>query len=344
MNKYLLLVIAAVFHFTAPAQVTISNADGPQQGLTIITYADTLNATGPQSNGPAKTWNFSTLAGHLKDTVVFGQVAGTPAAAAFSNSHFCIVDSSTGAYTYISNTSSAFQFDGYYVVDPTLGPMTVVADPPSVIIKYPAAYMSSYTNTSNVSIKFPFNTPPFDSLWSRQSTQQNSSINAWGTLTTPSGVYNCIRQDIMDVTKDSLFAYMSGAWYFMQETIDTSKASRWWTNGKGFPVLDMSLDPQTNAVITTGFLMSAVVGIEEAQPHGPFVLCYPNPAEDELNFSAPAGGNITVTDLSGKSYACIAIDGCVTTVQTATWPAGVYFYTLISGEGEKLSGKVIVHK
>ncbi len=344
MKKQLLVFSTLVISCASVAQITINQADGPQLNQSVIQKEDTTNATGPGTNGPNITWNFASLAAHTSDTMYFGQVAGTPAAATFSGSGMCIANPVDTEWVYISNTSSALTIDGVYV--PFIsGPTAIKFNPPQKLITWPSTYNTSFTHTAKASVKAAFNNPPMDSIWLIQTIEQSSSINAWGTLTTPYGTFQCLRQDFMDIRTDSGYARMFGTWTFMQETIDTVKGARWWTNGKNFPVMEQDIDPATGSVNNTSYLFFTMVGLNETTSSDEFILCYPNPASDQINFITQQNesAEIIVTDMQGKVVHKILVDETTETINTSAWANGIYHYTLISKNSDAhVNGKIVV--
>lgn len=342
MKKNLLLISSLLFGSAVFAQITITTADGPQLNQAVITREDSTNTTGPGANGPAVTWNFSSLNNHIEDTLFFGPVTGTPAAASFSTSSFCLGSMADSSFTYVTNNASGIWLDGYYVYMNGAW-MTVKFNPSMKYVGFPSTYNTSSVHTAKTDIKMAYPFPPSDSAWIKQTVSQNSNMGAWGTLTTPTGTYNVIRQDYTDYTLDSIFVRTFGVWSFAATNADTTKGARWWANGQGFPVMDEEMDPAGNVVNTT-YLSLVTVGMNETANKSDFVLCYPNPANDQLNFITKdkVGATIIVSDLQGKMVEKIIINETNESINTSSWPAGMYQYTLISENSTILSGKIVV--
>ncbi len=343
MKKQLLLLSGIVMSCGAFAQITINSSDGPVLNQVTITRTDSTSTTGPGANGPSITWNFGSLLNQDADTILFGPVSGTPAAASFSTSNLCIANPLDTTWTYITNGTSALTIDGFQIQNAG-SPLIFKYNPPQKLIDYPSTYMSTLTNVAKASVKMAINSPPFDSVWLKQTINQSSAINAWGTLTTPSGTYNALRQDYVDINTDSAFGRSFGVWQFLQVTKDTASGSRWWANGVGFTIMDQELNPQTGAVLRTNYMHITTVGQNESLANTPFILCFPNPASNELNFMTKEneGAEIIVTDMQGRVIEKILVDEQTEKLNTASWAEGIYHYTLFSAKHETLSGKIVV--
>lgn len=342
MKKPLLLITVLASVTASYSQVTITSADGPQVNQVFVTHTDTTSSVGAGSNGPSMTWNFTTLNNHLQDSVAFSAVGGTPAASDFTTSNLCIADPIDSVWIYLTNNLSELTIDGYYFYDVFLGGwITIPISPPSVIIKYPSTYLSAYSDTAKLSLKFALNSPPVDSVWSKQTIFQSSNINAWGTLTTPSGSFNCLRQDYTDITLDSTFIHIFGSWSYSSRSFDTVPGARWWTTGTGYPVMEMAFD-STGAVSQTTYLFLSPVGVAESGDENNFVICYPNPSVNDVHFITNVGSTISITDAQGKLMQEVEVNEHTEKINTEAWPAGVYYYNVTGKKTKTLSGKILV--
>jgi hypothetical protein len=333
MKKQLLTFSIALSTFFSFAQITINTADGPQVNLGVITRQDTTSTQGIGSNSASsQTWNFSSLANHVEDSTYFTSPTGTPAQSTFSTSNLCLANPDDTAWVYFTNSSTAFTMDGIYAYNSQLGMyLTLKYNPPSKYITWPSTYGTSFNNTAKTSFKTAINQPPADSAWYKVSVVQTSNINAFGSLTTPAGTYNCIRQDYMDIEIDSIFAHAFGFWSFYSVSKDTTRGSRWYTNGQGYPVMETELVPSTGAVNSTTYLsFSIVLDEKEVKKSNEFVLTYPNPASDEIHFATKnnEGAEIRITDAQGKLVEVLKVNSDLMKVNSSLYPSGTYFYSM----------------
>ena len=88
---------------------------------------------------------------------------------------------------------------------------------------------------------------------------------------------------------------------------------------------------------------SAPTGINESNAGA--LSVYPNPATTEVNFVNVDGTSLDVTNVNGQVVESISINGLSSvTVNTMSYAAGVYFYTLSNVNGVTARGKFSVAK
>lgn len=84
---------------------------------------------------------------------------------------------------------------------------------------------------------------------------------------------------------------MLGNWYDMTASyggIDTTKRYGWWTNGLGYMILEMDVDPVTDSVINVKYISALPQpgGLEHYEINDA-VIVFPNPASEVVNISTP---------------------------------------------------------
>jgi len=109
--------------------------------------------------------------------------------------------------------------------------------------------------------------------------------------------------------------------------------------------------PQAGSIMyvdsANGFIPS---GIDEINVPSANVTVYPNPASSEVNFHVTSSGSevgygIKVYDLTGKQIDTYPVVNKLTTINTATYNSGLYFYELYDKNGAQLKvGKFSVVK
>ena len=94
-----------------------------------------------------------------------------------------------------------------------------------------------------------------------------------------------------------------------------------------------------------GLPCSAVVATQQPQFVVPEVSVWPNPANQQVNFSIPNGGilHLELADAYGRLVREVPISGAETyTLPVVDLPAGVYFWKLLQKNGETRAGRVVV--
>ncbi len=347
MKKQLLSIfIAASAWYVANAQITITQSDLPIINSVFISRTDTLFTSGPGSSGANQTWNYGSLIHQLQDTVGFTSPASTPGASAFPMANLCVADPANNAYIYFLKSASELSFLGYYL-DLGFGPQAYPITPSQKIITLPATFNTNFSNSSLLLVEGPYPVAPADSIRLRRRIVQNSTIDAWGSLTTPSGTFNTIRQNLYEITYDSVFVRIFGNWTFASVEIDTSRYFRWWANGRGYYDLEIVQSGSNANTIRSSYLHQTTMNVSEIQPEELFVFTYPNPAVNEINFMTnnKSGYTLQIFDVNGRFIESKVINTDLIRFDLSNYHSGNYFYTLLSPQGENiLSGKFIVSK
>jgi hypothetical protein len=97
---------------------------------------------------------------------------------------------------------------------------------------------------------------------------------------------------------------------------------------------------QTNTAILAGDM--GLVGID-AKEYPEFQIV-PSPAQDIIQLSAPAGGNISFMDISGKIVHSSAVEKGTHTINISHLTQGMYFVKFLSDDGVAEMRKLVVKK
>lgn len=178
-----------------------------------------------------------------------------------------------------------------------------------------------------------------------------------------------VPDSVMLTTGDSLyFAYMgydqfeapryfSGTWQARGGTIDSTGLYVAGDTSGVFMVTVSSLSGQVvgEATVEVDGVIGATAIESEAIPVDAFVLkpAYPNPVQEQAHIGfelpEPALLQLRMFDVLGREVA-VLVDGALAagrhevTVDTAGWPAGIYFYTLQSGAFRSTQSLVKSHR
>lgn len=347
MKKQLLTICTAVFVWACShAQITITQADLPSINSVFIQRFDTLFTGSPGTSGANQTWNFGSLLNHGQDTTGFISPTLTPGAMYFPSANLCIANTVDNIYVYFLKSATEFSVLGYYG-DFGFGPNAYPFNPAQKLLTLPSTFNTNFTNSSLQVIQGPFNSPPIDSIRVKRRIVQNSTIDGWGSLTTPTGTFNTIRQNLYELTYDSLFTRQFGVWTFFSVEVDTSRYFRWWANGRGIFELEIVQIGANPVTYSSTYLHQTTVGVNEAENNDLFVFSYPNPAVNEVNFMTrnKTGYSIQIFDITGKHIATKQINSDITQFDVSAYHAGNYIYTLNSPDGKTvLNGKFTVSK
>lgn len=333
----------------AKAQISITSADIATIGTVVRQANDTLPdpSITPGPSGANVTWNFAALDTMQVDTFIFTNPAWTTYGSQFPSSNLAILIASQAdsATIYLENTSS-----GLYITGQSAAGVAVDMEPNDLLLPFPATMGTSFTSTSLYSAEQPVTgTAGVDSARFSRTTAKTAEADAWGTLTTPLGTFDVIRVASTSIISDSIWVHTTGpfppaGWYLAESTQDTTYKFTWWANNVGFPLVEMDstsggYDVRWLMATPTATSVNAIAGSSR-------LSVYPNPAQDVVNISLPAGAGtrFVIYDASGRTVRSEILTGAVTSVKVDRLTAGIYFYTASTAAGELFKGKITIIK
>ena len=357
--KKLLLTTSAIVSFTliASAQITVTTADVASPTKIIYQANDTMpsGSLSVGSFGTSQTWNMSMLNTHTTDTMTFISYAWAPNSN-FSTSNLVVKQGWQNNYVYMTNSASGLTAQGFSgTVDFGAGPMTLnqINSPSEILMNFPGAYLTAITNNyMSVTPAFYFGIDPgigftVDSVRQHSEVRKSILVDAWGSLTTPLGTYNVLRSEETIIRYDTTDAYLFGTWNDAVFTsADSTTGYTWWANGVGFPLVSIKLDSLSNIKQTQWLQALPAVGINE-QATTTFVSVYPNPAQNQINFTVEATkvSAIQVLDITGRMIDYIVVSNDNVSINTSVFANGVYSYALVGKDNAILNrGKFTIAK
>lgn len=240
MKKIMLLLYFALCKYISIAQtpITIVNADMPNVNDTIRISTSTSNISFLLNDtGANRTWDASFLVPSFQDMVQCKSVVNTNITylLSFSSSSFGIQDANLNlglvagseVYNFFSKNATRFANDGRGITFNGI-PVPQVYTSKEILYRFPLSYgmvdssnfVSNEANLLIGSIK-------------TQGTRKNR-VDAWGSLTTPYGTFNCIRVKSTVQQVDSIVA--SG---FPFPLASTRTEYKWLAKGQKVPVLQI---------------------------------------------------------------------------------------------------------
>lgn len=212
--KKLLLIAVSFFTLNLSAQVSITSANTPSSGDTLRYSTALLDTTiffNFEASGANLTWNFDSLNPFQQDVFEFVASSQTPYSNQVSNRiGLRIADTlSLGVadlydvYNFYESTSASFSIDHRGATAPSgLGFNVSIAPSYSdkdEVFQFPLDYLDRDSSTFNFTFSNIF--PP---VYYSSSGYRINEVDAWGTLTTPYGTFNCIRVVTDIVTYDTV--------------------------------------------------------------------------------------------------------------------------------------------
>lgn len=360
MKKLLLSFSFIIAVVALNAQITITSADIAAVGKVLIVGHDTVKvnmpgAINPGPSGANQTWNFSTLVANTVDTLTFTNPNWLPFDTAFPNSNLAMINSTDSSQTFIENISSGLFVDGAYINPGNgVGFKVIHFNPSQQGNVFPDTYNSSFANTSEVDLTFPYTSPKIpgmDSARIKQITDQSVKTDGWGNIITPLGTFNSLRHRARVIQTDTVWIHdipLFGGWIVAQATLDTSWHFSWMANNVGYTLLQFdSLKADTIRKIEWLKVLPVVGSVNEVSSISELNI-FPNPAMSQINFEIKNAeiAAIEIFDLSGKRISNMpANKNNLITYNAEALANGTYFYRSIDAEGNTLNrGKFDVVK
>jgi hypothetical protein len=360
--KYFLFFFSCLCTASAFSQITITRSDFANVGDMVITAHDTVPVALPGNPGPSQSWDLSGIANHFADTVNFVNPGSTPYAANFPTANLAGHNSTDNSYYYLNASTGSIEITGYVAMNPFTGnPQPLQFSPPQTQTTFPSTAATAFANTSVASsggfymhlvLDSSTNTVA-DSFRITLTTIRNSLVDGWGSVSTPAGTFNVLRQHILDSTNTLIEAYVSvGGFPVGWQTMpfggnDVTHDYYYLANNQKWAVAQVTTD-DIGTVTAAQYMVNAVIGIDEHFFSGSSdVLLYPNPSNGNINISVltDRATAIEVYDMLGRRTETISLANGSVNHSFELSAKGIYSFRVIGKNGESISnGKFILEK
>jgi len=336
MKKLLLIIaILSLIGGNVNAQITLTQTDMAVIGQNLAFAQDSTCTTSIGKAGANQTWDLSSLKNQKVDTTYVVNPKGTTAAGAFPTSNLVEKTILSAIYkqyflVYFNLSASSLLEQGFYE-NPSTGPLTVQNIPPATVLTFPTTYNTSNSITSVSNIIFPYPVLPNDSEKIQQTDIYTLLVDGWGTVKTPTGTYDCLRQRRVDILIDSTFLHNASTkkWNFVSRSSNIDSSYIWWGNNKGASLAQITFNPGSTKPVTATYLLSSMTtGIEELNPNEGLNV-YPNPFNKQATISLglKTSSNVQITLYN-------SLGQVVSTIEDNHLDAGNYKYeTNVQGKG-----------
>ena len=304
--KKILLTISLAIALNYSLSQTINSTNVVDLGDTVYNAIDVSPSISLGSTGTGNNWNFSTLLINSRDTVIFLHPYSIPCAvSAFPNATHSFMQDTNRAF--LSRSSSALELIGL-----SNGTICVASQDPETIIEFPSVYSSTFMDTARTTTVVTgasVGQPLADSVKLISVTYIESDFNASGSLTTPFGVFTCIRQELERKTETDIYAkgpLTGGMYTLLRSEKDTSISHQYWSDAANakFPLVSYEIDNSgnlTGSVTWTYKLgINTRVSLDEIERKN--ISVFPNPTSNQLTIDTDDNLlEITIIDLAGKT-------------------------------------------
>ncbi len=347
--KKLFTFFALLAFVAVQAQITITNNDIAPAGTVIYMAYDTSLQVTPGPAGGERVWDFSALKVHNADTVSLLLPANTPYGGEFPMANFAVALESDGSFAYFNRNSSLLSNIGVAGDGGDYGFVITSMIPANIYLDFPVNYGNSRVESYYFNIKLADNSlPGVDSVRYKSTTEEQTTIDAWGTMTIPIGTFTVLRQKEEKIVYDSIWTRFFGNWLLISSGVDEFDTYNWWTNdiGAGFTLCTFDVDKITQEMSNITFLNSYTVGVNTLETES--ALCFPNPASNELRINISEQSEIEyvqVRDMSGVVISTpFEIGNGFVTLDVSELKDGLYLAMLRLQSGKSVSAKFLVRK
>jgi len=350
--KSALLLSSFFFITNAWAQITIDQADMPQPGDNFITTSTVIDlGIDPEQTGSNFSWDFSQVTPLLSaaDSFVaynelpvayqfffFGSNLADKTGIAFTIDQISLED----VYFVYKNSSSAFELYGYAGTFSGI-PIPVLYSAKDIVYRFPIQFGNMDSSESG----FAFGLPGFAFI--SQERKRINTVDGWGTIKTPTGIFDVLRVKSVITDVDSVYVDTLGSG--TTATLESIEY-KWLTTDGGIPVFQVNAQDVGGFPVVTQILYmdtafhTSVGQVEEELEQ---IMLFPNPVADRLQVKwlgeQAESIELIMSDASGKIISVKHLDHWTSSIDVASYSSGLYFLVLSSGSKTYRSKFVVQH-
>lgn len=259
MKKQLLFALALLTGGALSAQITITGDNVADVGYSIERGHDFNSTIQPGNAGADQTWIFLSLDQDSTSLMEFGNADEYTGYNEFPDATIGMDED--GSNFFFRKNATAMDMLGIYGDPIGIGStMAIPFDPQNRIIEFPSTYNSEFTNEFEIDVMI-HDVPDVDSARFKQTTVQNSIIDAWGEVTTPLGTFDAIRQFMTEERVDSVWIYIFGQEMLVDDSDTTIYSYNYWSDSPfaKFPLVEFEYDMENNQAVDVAWLLSPPV-------------------------------------------------------------------------------------
>lgn len=357
MKKILPLFFVIIISVTSVrSQITITGADMPQDGVSVITATDTLNSVNLGSPGASsQIWNFSSLTPSYYSFPTYSLTSATPYAAAFAASNIytygpaAFYSSLYGAtpvgtqgmnkgYMFWESDNTGFSVVGFRADSGAYSNINVLENPKELLIAAPATYGTPvFNNMSRWELPMNVNPADADTFYVVRSTK-TITVDAWGSLTTPFGTFsNVLREHEYRIKIDSAYGKMGTVPIYAIELMrDTANNYIYLANGLHYPVAIVHAN-KNNVIKDVEYYSGVYVGINDVVVENNTFSVYPNPSNGNYNLvdkqNKLMNSTFQIVNMLGEVIHEGKINDRTTLIDINSQASGIYLLNVYTPEG-----------
>jgi hypothetical protein len=232
-----------------PTKYTITSDDFASAGAIIRQGIDTTNLTGfdLDTTGEGRTWNFAAVGSDKVDTITFLAPANTPGGALYGANLAVRPSKDSQMYIYLNKATDKIEQVGLYIIQDVggaLDTLTAAFSDAGVFMRFPASFGTTLVDNSLVTMYTSFVQGVTVYVKSDMNSSVDAKVDASGTITTPLGQFQCIREFRKDIITNTVYTSLTpgGPWTQLQQSVDTNYTYNFITKGKGYTILEVEVD------------------------------------------------------------------------------------------------------
>ncbi|MDD3875108.1 MAG: T9SS type A sorting domain-containing protein [Bacteroidales bacterium] len=331
---------------------TITGADLPHAGLSVLLAVDSLSNVSVGNSGVSQSWNYSSLSPSYMKYAVYDATSSTPYASTFSASNIYTygpgylfgslyggapVGTGDNGYVFWKSDNTGLWTTGFRPDGGICAGTNVHDNPHELLIGAPASYGSVFNNYSRWELPINANIGNIDTFYVKVVTK-TITADACGSITTPFGFYpNVLRQHEYAISIDSVYMKMGGTLITSLEfSRDTSNNYMYIANGIGYPVCIVHAN-KNNVVKDVEYYAGVYSGINKEPEDITQIIVYPNPTTGIINIEIPINGSsnahqiILYNSIGASIKQIITYDNFVN-IDLSGLSKGVYLVKVIGNE------------
>ena len=329
------------------AQIQITSADMPIVGDEITRYLDTLPEFSPGGDGPDQSWDFSTVIQDIEQVNTFVDPASTTNGDQFSDADLALTTDGNN-YTYIANDAAQMTAEGFSGDPLGDGTFNIVAPfaPALQLHQFPRQHTTAFSNAFGFDVTVDGSDFGVYQGRIKEVSSVYDTTDAYGSITTPVGTYDCIRSRNTTIRIDSVFAQLLEIlpMTFLFANVDTTVTYAWHAVETKLPVAEMILDSLGNAVsFTWSSIEPNSTGVASTSTAANGLSIFPLPAVDQVRITVAGAArvSVTVSDLEGrialKNHRLMANDR----LDISALPSGVFVVSAMDDQGQQYSQRIV---
>lgn len=353
LYSLLLILGAGTIQCSAQNAITLTSNDKPSVGKTMYVYHDSTTVFSTSfyneaiKNGGDQTWDLSTLSAITTDTIEYVEPGSTVYFDSFPNAGVCGISSKYDNLVFFDKSNDGLFVDGSVTSDSVV----IKYDSPQLAITYPSTYLDTFDNQTSIFYqewfgkKVKINGIKYyaDSVKKNIVYDINSKIDGYGTVITPEGSFEALRQLYTRTVNRETYVYVQslGGWVLYKTKVLTTYKLRWWSNDYGYPVVECNYYPNGGIVRGFSYVKKEEPIVTNIQNMGTENMeVYPNPAAHSITFANVNDAySVSIYTATGN---LVFEKNNVDNINVEDWTSGMYFYTIKSSEKILQSGKFSV--